>query len=98
MELRAYISYRRIKCTLKFWRAVEGQAVDFVIDEILAVEVKATNKSSNSDLKGLRALKEEAVFKNFVCVPNDPLNRERDGIECLHWRTFLERLWAGKYQ
>jgi predicted AAA+ superfamily ATPase len=91
MELRAFLSYQRIKIKLEFWRSVNGQEVDFVIDEILAVEVKSTQKVTNSDLKGLKTLAEENKFKQLICVSNDKLDRENDGIQILNWQTFLKR-------
>jgi predicted AAA+ superfamily ATPase len=97
MELRAFLSYQRIKIKLEFWRSVNGQEVDFVIDEILAVEVKSTQKVTNSDLKGLKTLAEENKFKQLICVSNDKLDRENDGIQILNWQTFLKRLWSGEY-
>jgi predicted AAA+ superfamily ATPase len=97
MELRAYISYQRIKTDLMFWRSVNGQEVDFVIDDAFAVEVKATQKVTTSDLKGLKALREENIHKQLICVSTDKLDRESDGIQILHWKTFLTRLWAGEF-
>ena len=97
MELRAFISYQRIKTKLQFWRSVNGQEVDFVVDEVLAVEVKATQKVTKSDLKGLKALAEENKFKHLICVSNDKFDREIDGIQILNWQTFLNQLWSGEY-
>jgi predicted AAA+ superfamily ATPase len=97
MELRAYISYLRIKTNLKFWRSVSGHEVDFIVDETLAVEVKATQKVSKGNLKGLKILAEEKKFKHLVCVSTDKLDRESDGIQILHWKTFLTRLWRGDF-
>ncbi len=97
MELRAFLSYRRIKAKLEFWRSVNGQEVDFVIEDSLAVEVKATQKITNSDLKGLKALADENKFKQLVCVSNDKFDRENNSIQVLHWQTFLTRLWDGEY-
>jgi predicted AAA+ superfamily ATPase len=71
--------------------------VDFVIDDAFAVEVKATQKVTTSDLKGLKALREENIHKQLICVSTDKLDRESDGIQILHWKTFLTRLWAGEF-
>ncbi len=97
MELRAFISYQRIKSKLEFWRSVNGQEVNFVVEEILAVEVKETQKVTKADLKGLKALAEENKFKHLICVSNDKFDREIDGIQILNWQTFLNRLWRGEY-
>ena len=97
MELRAFLSYDRIRVPLAFWRTTGGHEVDFVIDGMLAVEVKATSKVTRSDLNGLRALQEEGKFKNLICVSNDKIDREMNGVQCLHWTTFLRRLWDREF-
>jgi predicted AAA+ superfamily ATPase len=97
MELRAYISYQRIKSTLMFWRSVNGHEVDFVIDSALAVKVKATQKVTASDLKGLKAIADERTHKHLICVSTDKIDRESGGIKILHWQTFLTRLWNGEF-
>ncbi len=94
MELRAYLSYRRIKKELLFWRSINGQEVDFVIGDSHAIEVKASQKISRKHLSGLIALREEGVHKNFYCVSHDPIESKAKGITCLHWKTFISRLWA----
>jgi predicted AAA+ superfamily ATPase len=97
MELRAWLSYRRIKQELCFWRTHTGVEVDFVIGDSLAIEAKSTAKLADKHLKGLRALAEEGVIKTLIMVSFDELDRTTaDGIQLLHWRSFLERLWAGR--
>ena len=49
------------------------------------------------DLRSLRALKEEEIFQNFVCVCMGSLPMYVDGIEILPYMTFLDYLWEGKY-
>ncbi len=93
LELRSYLSYRRIFQPLTFWRSQNHQEVDFLIGDIYAFEVKATQKINQTDLKGLKALAEENQFKRFYCVSNDPIHRVVDGIVCLDWREFIQRLW-----
>jgi predicted AAA+ superfamily ATPase len=95
MELRAYISYRRTGESMHFWRSTHGFEVDFLVGERLAVEVKATRKASLRDARGLLALKEERAAKRFVLVSEDLLAARREGIEFLHWKTFLAALWGG---
>ncbi len=94
MELRAWLSYRRVKKTLRFWRTRSGTEVDFLLGRDTAVEVKAANTIHDKHLKGLRALKEEGIFSQFILVSFDVTNRETaDGIRILHWSRFLEMLW-----
>ncbi|MBN2050699.1 MAG: ATP-binding protein, partial [Spirochaetales bacterium] len=96
MELRAWISYRRDRRSLCYWRTRTGLEVDFIVGDDLAVEVKATRSVQDRHLKGLRALKDEGVVPRLVMVSFDPGNRETvDGIRILHWSRFLELLWQG---
>lgn len=95
MELRSRISYRRERRELCYWRTQSGNEVDFLIGDDVAVEVKASRAVSDRHLKGLRALKEEGVFKRFYMVSFDQENRETpDGIRILHWSRFLSLLWS----
>ena len=97
MELRAWISYRRTKMELRYWRTKSDTEVDFLVGEELAVEAKASHSISDKHLKGLRALMEENIFRIFIIVSFDDLNRETgDGIRCLHWSKFLEDLWSDR--
>lgn len=96
LELRAYLSYQRLDHPLHFWRSTTGLEVDALVGQELAIEIKATNSITERDLKGLRALREEKLFKHYIAVSRDPVERELDGIRIFPWRTFLEKLWAGK--
>jgi predicted AAA+ superfamily ATPase len=71
MEIRAYLDYRRIQEPLTFWRTTNGVEVDFLIGEKVAIEVKSTARATEKDEKGLRALQEEGVFKDFYLVTQD---------------------------
>lgn len=94
MELRAYLSYRRIKEPLCYWRSTHGHEVDYLIGEKVAIEVKSTSRTNSHHEKGLRALKEEDVFEKFYLVTHDRVESSENGITRLHWQTFLERLWG----
>lgn len=97
LELRAYLSYRRLRHELRYWRSTHGHEVDFVVGDAMAVEAKATRRVSERDLRGLRALKEEQLIDRFVLVSQDPVAAVRNGIRCLPWSRFLEALWHGDY-
>ena len=96
MELRAYIDYARLPEELKFWRSIHGQEVDFVVGDRVAVEVKATQKISDKHFRGMLALKEEGIFEKYYLVTQDKIERKRETIQCLHWETFLSKLWGGE--
>ena len=96
MELRSYLSYRRrLHSELAYWRTQSGVEVDFLIGSTVAIEVKASSRVSDRDLKGLRALAAEGTGAAAFLVSFDELDRRTDdGIRLLHWRTFLDELWA----
>lgn len=93
MELKAYLSYFQRKKKLMFWRSINKQEVDFVIDNEIAVEVKSTKKILPSHMLGINALKEEKIFKKFYIVSEDKLERVSEGVSIMHWTSFLKALW-----
>jgi predicted AAA+ superfamily ATPase len=97
MEIRAYLSYKRKNVQLSYWRSVHGYEVDFLIGRQTAVEVKASQKTIQRDFKGLRALEEEKVFKNYILVSQDPINTRENNFQTLYWKDFLKDLWEDKF-
>ena len=95
MELKAWIDYRSPRSKLTYWRSLSMHEVDFCIDDNLAIEVKASRNVSEKQLKGLKALREEGIFRQFVVVCQEEHPRIVDGISILPWRFFLEQLWYG---
>ena len=96
-ELSAWSDYRSGEA-LHFWRSTSGFEVDFIIGDHTAVEVKAGATVSSTDLKSLRALREEAKLKRYLCVCFEPRRRMVEGIEVLPYDRFLEALWKGEYR
>ena len=96
MEIRAYLSYKRKKHLFSYWRSTHGYEVDFLIGRQTAVEVKASQKITARDFKGLKALEEEKVFKNYILVSQDPINTRDNNYQALYWERFLENLWNDK--
>jgi predicted AAA+ superfamily ATPase len=97
MELRAYLSYMRKKLPLTYWRSKNGHEVDFLLGTRTAIEVKASRKTSQNDLKGLKYLKEEGVFQNFILVSQDPVSTLTENILAMPWKKFLDDLWKDKF-
>ncbi len=97
MELRAYLSYRRKKLPLTYWRSKNGHEVDFLLGTKTAVEVKASKKISRNDFKGLKYLGEENVFQNLLLISQDPLSTLTNNILTLPWQKFLSDLWKDKF-
>lgn len=97
MELRAYLSYRRKKLSLTYWRSKNGHEVDFLLGKKTAIEVKATQKISKNDFKGLKYLNEEGFFENLILVSQDPLSTRTANLLTLPWQKFLTDLWQDKF-
>ncbi len=96
-EVRACISYKDDDRKLSFWRSVNQQEVDLLIGSDLALEVKSTESVSKRHVRGLLALQEEGLFRDYCVVSRDPHNREVcPGIRNVHWKTFIEELWTTK--
>lgn len=96
-EIRAWLSYRRRKEPLAYWRSTHGDEVDFLIGEHTAVEVKAAGRVSRRDFKGLDRLAEEGLFRNYILVSQDPIDTREGNRQTMHWERFLEGLWADRF-
>lgn len=98
LELRAYLSYRRIRSPLTFWRTYGGVEVDCVIGDARGIEVKATSHVTDKHLRSLRSFAEVAPGLDRLLVSFDEINRiTDDGIRVLHWSTFLDDLWNDRF-
>ena len=95
-ELISYSDYGSGE-NLSYWRSTSGFEVDFIIGDHTAVEVKAKENLSASDLKPLRALSEEKKLKRYLCVSLEPRRRRFEEVMVLPYRDFLEALWNGEY-
>lgn len=96
LELRAYLSYRRLTPALRYWRSTSGYEVDCVLGDRLALEFKSSNCVSERHLRGLKALREEGLVRDYAVISMDPEPRQVDGIAIHPWRSFLSALWADK--
>ncbi|MBT4087329.1 MAG: ATP-binding protein [Deltaproteobacteria bacterium] len=95
-ELSAYRYYTG-GGELCYWRSTSGFEVDFILNNISAIEIKGKSNITGKDCRGLRALQEEKLLKNYVLVSLETTPRQVDGISIVPWREFLSRLWEGAY-
>lgn len=96
LELRTYLDYHRLDRSLSYWRTYSKFEVDFIIDDEIAIEVKACEKVSSRDLKGMKALSEEVTLKRKIVVSNEREHRKTDeNIEIFPIELFLRQLWSG---
>ncbi|MBF0316066.1 MAG: ATP-binding protein [Oligoflexia bacterium] len=97
MEIKAALSYFRKRQQLCFWRSVNGQEVDFLVGNEIAIEVKSKGNASLRDASGLLALQEEKVFNRYLLLSNDKIRRKEKGIEFLYYKDFLKELWMQEF-
>ena len=97
-ELRAWLDYRTVDAELHYWRSKSGFEVDFILDDRIAIEIKAKQTVGDRDLRGLRALRDEGLLDRYLVVSLEARARRQDGIEVLPWREFLEQLWADAFR
>lgn len=95
-ELMCYSDYISGE-PLNYWRSTSGFEVDFILGDHTAIEVKAKENISPSDIKSLKALAEEEKLKRFICVSLEKRARKVGGTSILPYREFLDALWAGEY-
>ena len=95
-EITTYIDYAE-QVPFGYWRSTSNFEVDFVIADKTAVEVKAKDPVGDRDLRGLRALQEECLLKNYIVVSLEARPRTVAGIRILPWEHFLDQLWAGDF-
>lgn len=97
LEVRAYLSYSRKNTAMYYWRSTSMYEVDLILGNYLAVEIKSATAVQDKHLKGIRALKEEGIIRNFAVISRDRYERKtKDGIAIFPWRRFLEKLWKGE--
>ena len=93
-EIRAYLSYNRIKKNITYWRSKDFE-VDLIIGQDIALEFKFSQNFKTEFTKGLRALQQEGLIKKFMVVGRFSQKGTSDGIEYLGYSSFLSLLWSG---
>ncbi|MDP1574778.1 MAG: DUF4143 domain-containing protein [Coxiellaceae bacterium] len=96
LELRAYVSYKRLHLPISYWRSQQHHEVDFIIGDDIAIEVKSTHKITEKHLKGTRLLMQEAICQKYYVISQDPINRQIDHIHIIFWKDFLTQLWEDR--
>jgi uncharacterized protein len=91
-ELKTFCDYKQAG-DLCYWRSKSGFEVDFILNDTIAIEIKAKLNISTKDISGMKALQEEKLLKKYYIVSFETLPRQIKGIEILPWKIFLQRLW-----
>lgn len=94
-ELKSFCDYNKID-DLHYWRSKSQFEVDFILDNKIAIEAKAKANISSSDLKGIKALKEENILRRYIIVYLGTVKKIIDGIELLPLQDFLDDVCTTK--
>ena len=70
--------------------------MDFLVNDEIAIEVKASRNVSDKQAKGLSVLGELMDLKKQIIVCREKEPRRVGKVEILPWRVFAERLWSGE--
>ncbi|MFN7685146.1 MAG: ATP-binding protein [Oligoflexia bacterium] len=93
-ELRSWLDYQG-DGDLRYWRSSAGtHEVDFILNEEIAIECKATRHASAGDIKGLQSLDDEMRLKRKILVCLETRRRTLSGVEVLPLQEFLAELWG----
>ena len=98
--LRAHAAQQRLFDSVSFWASHQRKSeVDFLLqrgDELLGVEVKATDRYHSGLLRGLRLLDAlPGVARRVLVYTGDRRFRSADGIEIWPARLFADQVAAG---
>lgn len=98
MELKAYQAYHNPELALHYWRTSTGLEVDFILGDMeVAIEIKASKRTHETDTKSLMVLDESHSPKRLILVSLEPEPKKLNTkVECLPWEMFLQMLWAGE--
>lgn len=96
LEIKAYIDYFSVDSKMSFWRIDEENEVDFIINEKVAIEVKATEMVQGKHLKGLLKFSENEKVDKQIIISLDKERRKIGDVVVYPYRLFLNDLWKGK--
>jgi len=100
-EIRAYLSYQKLRYQPSFWSSYDGTEVDFFCetrDGFVGVEIKASDNWQRKFGRGLLRLKREmapAEVKSYGVYRGNRTSRVED-IDIFPVRLFLQKLWNGE--
>jgi predicted AAA+ superfamily ATPase len=98
-HLRAWIDYSGVGAGLSFWRTRGGSEVDLVVygpEVFCALEVKHAADVRSTDLRPLRAFREDYPEAGLRLLHRGTETLEIDGIRCLPCERFLRDLRPGE--
>jgi len=94
-ELKNYCDQQSGGAELCYWRTKDQVEVDFVLNDEIAIEVKAKSSIKASDIKSLERLREEKKLRRYILVYTGERPQrfpEFPQIEILPYTQFLDEL------
>ena len=94
-HLRAWASYRNVPAELSYWRTKSGSEVDFVVygdDVFVAIEVKRSRNVHHTDLRALKAFKEDYPEAQVCLLYMGQEEIKMGDVLCLPCDSFLKKL------
>lgn len=96
-ELKTYCDYNNVK-DLHFWRTHTKEEVDFILDNKIAIEVKASEIFKKDYVKSLLKLREENLLTDYyvVYLGKNIKIPEYPWLKVINYEDFLKKLYGGK--
>lgn len=96
-ELFAYVSYRKLRKTLSYWRTTSGYEVDLVYGNAeVAIEIKSSTEVQSRHLHGLKAFAEEHPQARLIAASLDDTHRMMNGVEIWPIEELLQAIWRNE--
>lgn len=100
-EVRAYLSYNKLRYKLHFWRNYDGAEVDLLcetVDGFVLIEMKASEQWQRRFNRGLRLAREAFAPTGTMAygIYRGKRRARFEDIDVLPLFQFLELLWSGK--
>lgn len=95
LEIMAYRNYFNRDAHINFWNSPQEAEIDFILNNEIAIEVKATENIGPHHLKGFAAFTRKGKkIKRQILVCQEKHPRKIRDIEVVPIKIFLEMLWA----
>lgn len=93
-ELKRYNDYNKLDCRFFFFRTTTGQEVDLIVEKpgkkLVAVEIKARDKISREDFKGLYHFKKMFPQSRLMLISLVPRAQIFDDITVFPWEKMFD--------
>jgi len=92
-EVRSWIEYSNQEYVMSYWRSTTGMEVDLILNDEIAIEIKAKKSLSARDFQGLKSLKEEHRFKKTAIVYLGEREYYEGDTHVLPIKSFIALMW-----